>query len=112
VVLLVSQDALAVGNLGIAGFGLFNRQVEMPGQSFDICPGNINPIVAATIGRAFIAIIQDAQGAPVSIRARHSLPSTGWSTWNGSLVIVAADCDLDKYIAAPACIASIFRRFH
>jgi hypothetical protein len=72
----------------------------VPGQPLDVCLSNINPIIAAAIGRAFVAIIQDAQGAPVSIRARHSLPSTGWSTWNGSLVIVAADCDLDKYIAA------------
>jgi hypothetical protein len=60
IVLLMAQDALAIGYLGVSSFGLFYGQPEVPGQAFNVGPGDIDPIVAAAIGRAFIAIIQDA----------------------------------------------------
>jgi hypothetical protein len=60
IVLLMAQDALAISDLGVSSFSLFNGQPEVPCQTFNVGPGDIDPIVAAAISRAFIAIIQDA----------------------------------------------------
>src|SRR5262245_6840671 len=60
VVLLVPEDALAIGNFGIPSFGFLNTQTEVPGEAFDISLCDIDPVVAAAVGRAFLAVIQDA----------------------------------------------------
>lgn len=58
-VLAVAQHAMAVA-LDVLGeflFGLLVGQAEAAGQALDVALGHQNPIVGATIGRAFRAVV-------------------------------------------------------
>jgi hypothetical protein len=64
-ILLVTQHERASSDLGVPPLGLLVRHSEVVCQSEQISPGYLDSIIAAAVGWAFVAIVQNAQHAAV-----------------------------------------------
>jgi hypothetical protein len=79
-ILTVAKDAIAPGEFGVALLGLLVRQAKVIRDSKQVSFGHVDPIVAAAVGRALRAVVQNAQRSAVlsSITSTaHSLPRAG-----------------------------------
>jgi hypothetical protein len=80
VILVVPQHAVSLRDFGMALLGLLVSQAKVLGDSKQVSLGDIYAIVAAAVGRALRAVVQNAQRSAVlsSITSTaHSLPRAG-----------------------------------
>jgi hypothetical protein len=64
-ILLMPEDAVAIGYLGISLFGPLIGNMKMFRQALDVSPVDVDAVITTAIGRAFQTIEQHAQRSAI-----------------------------------------------